>query len=87
MESKSLIIIIFIAINLYSFIIMGMDKRKAIKQKTRFKESYLISLAITFGALGVFLGSVSFNHKKQKSKFKIIPIIMIIQLILIYLII
>ena len=66
-------------INIITFIIYGIDKYKSIKHKYRISEATLIILAILGGAIGAFLGMVTFHHKTQKKKFIIlIPIILLI---------
>ena len=66
-------------INIISFIIYGIDKYKSIKHKYRISENTLIILAILGGAIGAFLGMITFHHKTQKKKFIIlIPVIMLI---------
>jgi len=67
-----------ITINIITFIIYGIDKYKSIKHKYRISENTLIILALIGGALGAFLGMISFHHKTKKKKFIIIPIIMLI---------
>ena len=66
-------------INIITFIIYGIDKYKSIKHKYRISEATLIILAILGGAIGAFLGMITFHHKTQKKKFIIlIPIILLI---------
>ena len=66
-------------INIITFIIYGIDKYKSIKHKYRISEATLIILAILGGAIGAFLGMITFHHKTQKRVFIIlIPVIMLI---------
>lgn len=79
---KTLIYIIFI--NITSFLLMFIDKRKAIKHKWRISESTLLLSAILGGSIGAILGMNVFRHKTKHLKFKFgLPLILIMQLSLI----
>ncbi|KXB64511.1 hypothetical protein HMPREF3181_01507 [Parvimonas sp. KA00067] len=81
---KLLIFIIFI-INLISFTIFYIDKRKAIKGKNRISENSLLLSAFLFGSIGAFLSMQIFRHKTQKLKFKIlVPLFFALQVVCIY---
>jgi uncharacterized membrane protein YsdA (DUF1294 family) len=72
-------------INIYSFLIMYIDKNKARKGKWRISEKNLFLLALIFGSIGVFSGMQIFRHKTKHKKFLIgIPLIIIVQLYLIF---
>ena len=64
-----------ISINIISFILMFIDKRKAIHNKWRIPESTLLLTSIIGGFIGIILGMHLFKHKTRKLKFKIIPIL------------
>jgi uncharacterized membrane protein YsdA (DUF1294 family) len=82
LESISIIIVI---INIVTFIIYGIDKYKAKKGKWRIPENSLIGLAIIGGSIGAYLGMRVWHHKTMHLKFKYgIPLIIIIQLIIVY---
>ena len=70
------------SINTISFILMGIDKYCAIKNKWRISEATLLTLSLVGGALGSLLGMMLFHHKTKKLKFQILIPISI--LILIY---
>jgi len=73
-----------IIINIISFIIMGLDKLFAIKNKRRISENTLLFLSIIGGVFGTTLGMIIFKHKIRKPKFLIlIPIILILTIYLI----
>ena len=84
----ALIIYALLALNLITFIIYGIDKRKAKKSRWRIPESSLILLALLGGSIGAWLGMKTWRHKTQHPKFYIgIPLIISGQIILlIYLI-
>jgi uncharacterized membrane protein YsdA (DUF1294 family) len=79
------IIYYLIFINVFTFFAFGIDKLKAIKEKSRVRNSTLFSLSILGGSIGALLGMYSFHHK-TKTWYYIygIPIILIIQIIIIY---
>ncbi len=57
-------------INLISFIMMGIDKYKAIKHRYRISEFFLITTGFLGGSVGVITGMVIFKHKLSKIKFR-----------------
>jgi len=65
------IIYYYILINILLFILMGIDKSKAIKNKWRIRERTLILTGFLGGALGGFLSMKVFHHKTQKPLFKV----------------
>lgn len=70
-------------INIYGFLVINLDKRKAIKGKWRIKESRLFFTAIIGGSLGVYLGIHIFRHKTKHDLFKYgIPLLIVVQIIL-----
>lgn len=72
-----------IGINCLSFILMGWDKLKALRNTYRISEKSLIFIALIGGAIGALLGMLIFHHKTKKNLFKVgIPIIIMIQIIL-----
>ena len=79
-----MLIIYFVIINLIAFILYGIDKKKAIRDKFRIPERVLIFVAVIGGALGAFLGMHIFHHKTKKKKFYItIPAFLILWIVLI----
>ncbi|EGV09950.1 hypothetical protein HMPREF9127_0322 [Parvimonas sp. oral taxon 393 str. F0440] len=81
---KLLISIIFI-MNLISFTIFYIDKRKAIKGKNRISENSLLLSAFLFGSIGAFLSMQIFRHKTKKLKFRIlVPLFFIVKVLILY---
>lgn len=75
--------IYLILINLSAFLSMGIDKRKAIKNRYRIPEKTLFLLAIFGGSPGSIIGMQLFRHKTRHKSFTIgMPAILIIQLLL-----
>lgn len=58
--------------NLIVFITYGIDKRKAIRQSRRIRESVLLGFAWGLGAVGAAMGMMVFHHKTRKWKFRIL---------------
>ena len=81
MNSKLLIILIFVILNIFVFLLYGLDKRKAKKHKWRISEKTLIA----FGALcpwGAIIGMHYFHHKTQKSKFMLNYVFAVLHILL-----
>ena len=67
-------------VNIALFILMGVDKVKAIKGSRRIPEATLFLLALIGGGLGGSFGMFSFRHKTRHLKFLIgFPVITIVQ--------
>lgn len=75
------IIIYFIAINLFGFFIMWLDKRKAKKGKWRIPEKTIFIVTVLGGGIGTVSGMYAFRHKTQKVNFVIgLPLITILEI-------
>lgn len=59
----------YIFINIFAFIMMGLDKRKAKKKQWRTPESTLFLIAVAGGGVGAWIGMYMFHHKTHKNKF------------------
>lgn len=78
-------IFFLLIINLISFIIMMLDKYRAIKKQWRISERNLFLLAFLGGGFGIYIGMFIFKHKIRKKKFIFcIPIIIGFQLLLVF---
>ncbi len=75
-------IIFYLAIiNIITFILFGIDKLKAIKNRYRIPEFTLILFSFLFGALGGIFGMYVFRHKTLKPKFFItVPLLLLLQI-------
>lgn len=81
---EKIFIIYLTVVNAFTFIVFGIDKLKAIKDKWRIPEKVLFLLSIIGGSVGGLLGMYTFRHKTQKPAFKFgIPVILILQIVLI----
>ena len=81
------VIYILIGINVLTFLIYGIDKWKAKRGSWRISEATLLMLAVIGGSIGAWLGMKVWHHKTMHKKFKFgLPLILIAQILLIYLI-
>ena len=84
MNSFDFIILYVAAVNVISFIVMGVDKRRAVKRAFRVPESTLFVLAIIGGSIGSIAGMHLFHHKTRHWYFLYgMPVILALQIILI----
>ncbi len=71
-------------VNLIGFLLMGIDKRKAIKHAFRIPEATLFIIAIIGGSLGSIAGMYLFRHKTRHWYFVYgMPAILILQIALV----
>ena len=76
-------LIYLIGINLAGFIIMGVDKKRAIRGAWRISEASLFFTAFLGGSLGCILGMQHFRHKTKHWYFKYgMPAILVAQVLL-----
>lgn len=76
-------IIYLIVINIITFIVMYIDKKRAKMGKWRIKEHTLFILALLGGSIGAIAGMYTFRHKTQKARFFIgFPVILIAEILL-----
>ena len=75
-------IIFYLAtVNVITFILFGIDKLRAIKNRYRIPEFTLILFSLLFGALGGIFGMYVFRHKTLKPKFFItVPLLLLLQI-------
>lgn len=80
MVQTSIIILSYlVVINLIAFVLYGIDKKRAIRNEHRIRESALLWIARLGGAIGSWLGIKIFRHKTKHTKFWIVvPLWMII---------
>ena len=96
-----IIVYYLIALNIVTFFVYGIDKWKAKRAKWRIREAALLGLAVLGGSIGALLGMKVWHHKTMHKggtrdvdnivggyQFKYgLPLILIAQIALIYLII
>lgn len=61
-----------VIINVLAFVLYGIDKRKARKDKYRISESTLLWMARLGGGVGSWIGIRKFHHKTKHKRFVII---------------
>lgn len=75
-----------IIINIFTFLLYGMDKWKAKHHRWRISESALLLAAFAGGSVGALAGMYGFHHKTLHRKFTIgVPILLILQIMLLLL--
>jgi len=71
------------AASLLGFLLMGMDKRRAKRNRWRISEKSLFLVALLGGAVGSTLGMHTFHHKTKHWYFKLgFPALAMLQLVL-----
>ena len=76
-------LVYLIGINLAGFIIMGVDKKRAIRGAWRISEASLFLTALLSSSLGCILGMQHFRHKTKHWYFKYgMPAILVVQVLL-----
>lgn len=76
------ILLYLLAINLFGFFIMWLDKRKAKKGAWRIPEKTLFIVTALGGGIGTIAGMYTFRHKTQKLNFVIgFPVMTILEII------
>ena len=79
----TIFLIYYVIINLAGYIVMGVDKKRAIRGAWRISEASLFLTALLGGALGCTLGMQHFRHKTKHWYFKYsMPAIFFVQLAL-----
>ncbi|MEG0137997.1 MAG: DUF1294 domain-containing protein [Bacilli bacterium] len=68
-----------ITINIISYLLCYIDKKKSIKNKWRISENTLLFTSLIGGSLGMILSMTIHRHKTKKLKFKIIvPLLLVL---------
>lgn len=82
----SMLLLYILGVNLISFVLMGIDKRKAEKKKFRIPERTFWIVSLLGGALGSLIGMNYFRHKTKHTSFKVgIPLLLLVNIGLIFL--
>jgi len=83
----NILIIYLIIINALGFLLMLIDKRKAIKKAFRIPEATLLGIAAIGGSLGALLGMRLFRHKTRHPRFSIgLPVMLALNILILILI-
>ena len=87
-DNNFILLIYLIVINIITFIIYGLDKWLAIKEKNRVRIATLLGLAFLGGEIGGLIAMRLFRHKTNKEYFTIgLPLILIMHLVILVLVI
>ena len=63
------VLYVYLFLSLIGFILVYVDKRKAIRHDWRIPEKTFFILGLIGGAGGIWAGMFSFHHKTRKTKF------------------
>lgn len=82
MKNIYLVLVIYLlVVNVVAFALMGIDKRKAVKQQWRIPEKTLFLSAIIGGSIGSIAGMQMFRHKTKHWYFVAgMPAILVVQI-------
>ena len=70
-------------VNIVGFVMMGVDKKRAVRGAWRISEASLFLTALIGGSLGCILGMRKFRHKTRHWYFKYgMPAILILQILI-----
>ncbi len=71
-------------INLITFLLYAIDKRRSIRKAWRIPESVLMGFAAVGGSVGAMLTMLLFRHKTKHAKFTVgVPLILVAQIIVV----
>ena len=80
---KTILIAALLLINLFAFVLYGIDKAKAKRGAWRIPEATLLLVAFLGGSFGALLGMEVFRHKTRHLKFRIlVPLFLILHIAL-----
>lgn len=83
---QNLILLLFFAVNVFSFLLFALDKYNAVRYRWRIPEIYLLTAAVLFGAPGELIAMVALRHKIHKPKFRfILPLLSVIYVGIVFL--
>ena len=69
-------------INLITFLLYAIDKRRSIRKAWRIPESVLMGFAAVGGSVGALLAMLLFRHKTKHAKFTVgVPLILVAQIV------
>lgn len=75
--------IYLVLINIAAFIVMAVDKHKAVNNRWRIRETTLFAVAIAGGSVGAILGMLLLRHKTRHKSFMLgLPLILAAQIII-----
>ncbi|WML40794.1 DUF1294 domain-containing protein [Neobacillus sp. OS1-2] len=79
----TMMLAIFVVMNIAGLFIMGVDKKRARKHQYRIRERTLWLVALFGGAIGTTAGMQIYRHKTKHTSFKVgFPVLAIVELVL-----
>ena len=75
------IVRLFIALNVSTVLVMGMDKLSAIVQIHRVPEMAFYVMTFLGGSIGMLVGMYTFRHKTRKQSFQIVVGLYVVQIV------
>lgn len=74
-----------LAVNIFAFVLFGIDKERAKRNLWRISEKTLLFAALLGGTPGALTGMYFFHHKTRKLKFSVgVPVILAVQIFLVF---
>ena len=67
-----LLFLVMFVMSVFTFLLYGIDKWKAKREKWRIKEKTLLISSVFFGSVGALLGMKVFRHKTKHTYFWVI---------------
>ena len=78
---RTVLILTYLFLNVVSFALYALDKRRARRGKWRISERTLLFAAFFFGGVGALCGMLCFRHKTKKWKFRLaVPFFALLQI-------
>lgn len=78
-----IIILYLLIINALGFLLMLIDKQKAIHNRWRIPELVLLGVALVGGSLGAIMGMRIFRHKTKHLQFSLgLPVMLVVHIML-----
>lgn len=69
---KEFLFALFLLVNIFTYFIYFLDKKRAIKKKKRISEKKLLLSTFLFGGIGAWIAMHQFRHKTKQLKFKVL---------------
>ncbi len=74
-----LYIVYMLIMNIFTFVLYGVDKKRAINRRWRIPEVVLLGLSLLGGCVGAFIAMRLFHHKTRHARFAMgVPIMILL---------
>ena len=84
-ESRRLLIVYLLIINIVTLILFAVDKIAAIEHRSRIKIVTLLGLAFIGGSVGALVAMYVFHHKTKQDYFSVgVPLIILMQVVVLF---